>query len=73
MTTTTQTSHRLDFLQEEIQRLKDEHLYQELKSFEGMQGAEIQMESRTILNFSSNNYLGLTNHPKLMEVPSSVP
>src|SRR6478672_8318860 len=67
MTTTTHTSHRLDFLKDEIQRLKDEHLYQELKPFEGMQGAEIQMEGRTILNFSSNNYLGLTNHPKLME------
>jgi glycine C-acetyltransferase len=59
-------SHRLDFVQDEIQRLKDEHLYQELKPFDGMQGPEIRMEGRTILNFSSNNYLGLTNHPKLM-------
>ena len=63
---TTHVSHRLDFLQDELKRLKDEHLYQELKPFGGMQGAEIQMEGRTILNFSSNNYLGLTNHPKLM-------
>ncbi len=59
-------SHRLDFLKDEIQRLKDENLYQALQPFEGMQGAEIQMEGRAILNFSSNNYLGLTNHPKLM-------
>lgn len=67
MNTSTKTSHRLDFLKEEVQRLKDEHLYQSLKPFEGMQGPEIRMEGRRILNFSSNNYLGLTNHPKLME------
>lgn len=59
-------SHRLDFLKEEIQRLKDEHLYQELRPFDGMQGAEILMGGKTLLNFSSNNYLGLTNHPSLM-------
>jgi glycine C-acetyltransferase len=61
-----QQSHRLDFLKEEVQRLKDEHLYQSLHPFEGMQGPEIRMEGRTILNFSSNNYLGLASHPKLM-------
>lgn len=67
MTTTQQTSNRLDFVKEEIQRLKDEHLYQELKPFDGMQDAEITMDGRQILNFSSNNYLGLANHPKLIE------
>lgn len=67
MSTANQTSQRLDFLKDEIQRLKDEHLYQNLKPFEGMQGPEIIMEGRRILNFSSNNYLGLTSHPKLIE------
>jgi glycine C-acetyltransferase len=67
MTATQQTSNRLDFVKEEIQRLKDEHLYQELKPFDGMQDAEITMDGRQILNFSSNNYLGLANHPKLIE------
>ncbi len=68
MTTSTEKkSHRLDFLKEEIQRLKDEHLYQALQPFEGPQDAEISMNGRQILNFSSNNYLGLANHPKLIE------
>lgn len=67
MPTAHKPSTRLDFLKEEVQRLKDEHLYQELKPFDGMQDAEIVMDGRTILNFSSNNYLGLANHPKLME------
>ncbi len=64
---TAKKSHRLDFLQDEIQRLKDEHLYQALQPFEGPQDAEISMNGRQILNFSSNNYLGLANHPKLIE------
>ncbi len=64
---TEKTSHRLDFLKDEIQRLKNEHLYQSLTAFEGQQGAEIHMNGRSILNFSSNNYLGLANHPQLIE------
>lgn len=64
---TEKNSSRLDFVKEEIQRLKDEHLYQELKPFDGMQDAEITMDGRQILNFSANNYLGLANHPKLIE------
>lgn len=66
MTHATEVSHRLDFLKDEIRRLKDEHLYQSLRPFSGQQGAEIIMDGRPVLNFSSNNYLGLTNHPKLM-------
>jgi glycine C-acetyltransferase len=65
-TTPGKVSHRLDFLNDAIQQLKDAHLYQALQPFEGMQGAEIVMDGRSILNFSSNNYLGLTNHPQLM-------
>ncbi|WP_303672606.1 glycine C-acetyltransferase [Vampirovibrio chlorellavorus] len=64
---TEKKSHRLDFLKDEIQRLKDEHLYQALQPFEGPQDAELSMNGRQILNFSSNNYLGLANHPKLIE------
>ncbi len=66
MTKTVQASNRLDFLKDEIQQLKKEHLYQELVPFDGMQGPEITIQGRKILNFSSNNYLGLTNHPTLM-------
>ncbi len=66
MTTMHTISHRLDFLKDEIQALKDQHLYQSLRPFSGQQGAEIVMDGRKILNFSSNNYLGLTNHPRLM-------
>ncbi len=66
MTTATKST-RLNFLNDEIQRLKDEYLYQELVPFDGKAGAEISIGGKTMLNFSSNNYLGLATHPKLME------
>ncbi len=65
--TATMTSDRLDFLNDEIQELKDQHLFQELVTVDGPQGAEIQIDGKTLLNFSSNNYLGLATHPKLKE------
>lgn len=61
-----QTSHRLDFVADEIQRLKDQHLYQELRTMTGPQGTEIVLDGKKVLNFSSNNYLGLTDHPTLV-------
>lgn len=64
MTTATKST-RLDFLNEEVQRLKDEHLYQELTAYDGPSGAEILIDGRKVLNFSSNNYLGFANHPVL--------
>ncbi len=66
-TDTVAHSTRLDFLKDDLQALKDAHLYQSLQPFEGMQGAEITMEGRKILNFSSNNYLGLASHPALIK------
>ena len=66
MTTTAQTSNRLDFLKEELARLKNEHLYQELVPFSGPPGAEITINGKKVINFSGNNYLGLATHPKLI-------
>lgn len=67
MSQTTQTSHRLDFLKDEIQRLKDEHLYQELVTVHGPQDTGITLDGKKLINFSSNNYLGLCTHPRLKE------
>lgn len=58
-------SDRLDFLNDELQRLKDQHLYQSLMPFSGPTGPEILIGGKSVLNFSSNNYLGLATHPKL--------
>jgi glycine C-acetyltransferase len=50
---------------EEIDLLMRRGLYRRLRPVEGAQGAEIFIDGRAALNFSSNNYLGLANHPEL--------
>jgi glycine C-acetyltransferase len=60
-------SGRLRFLEEEIQRLQEVHLYQELKILTGMQDVECVIDGKKVINFSSNNYLGLTRHPALIK------
>jgi len=65
--TATLTSNRLDFLNDEIQALKDQHLFQTLVTVDGPQGAEVMIDGQKLINFSSNNYLGLCTHPKLKE------
>jgi 8-amino-7-oxononanoate synthase len=52
-------------IQEELQALKNKSLYRKLKSVAGEQGPVLTVDGREVLNFSSNNYLGLANHPAL--------
>ena len=49
---------------EEIRRLG---LYRELRRVDSAQGPRIQVGGRELINFSSNDYLGLANHPALKE------
>jgi glycine C-acetyltransferase len=53
-----------DFLAE-LQALKRGGLYRTLRRVDGEQSAEIVLDGRRALNFSSNNYLGLAAHPAL--------
>jgi len=57
----------LDWLQDELQALGDAGLYNNIRTISSPQGAWLQIEGRRVLNFSSNNYLGLANHPHLVE------
>ena len=47
--------------------LKDAGLYKEERIIEGPQQAEIFVKGKNVLNFCANNYLGLSNHPRLIE------
>ncbi len=55
-----------DFLENSLQNLKDKGLYRSLKTVEGPQDSEILVQGRRLINFSSNNYLGLAHHPVLI-------
>ena len=54
-------------LQEELNNIKAAGLYKQERIIQSQQGAEINVNNKTVLNFCSNNYLGLANHPQLIE------
>lgn len=56
-----------EFLDENIQYLKDNGLYNEIDSIEGANGPEIKINGKNYVNLSSNNYLGLATNEDLKE------
>jgi glycine C-acetyltransferase len=57
----------LGFLDEALDALRSEGLYRHLRVLEGEQKPHARFDGREVINLSSNNYLGLTTHPKLRE------
>jgi len=57
----------LAYLGEELDSLKKQNLYRNLRILEGEQKAHTTFDHRSVVNLSSNNYLGLTTHPRLRE------
>jgi glycine C-acetyltransferase len=57
----------LDHLAAEIQALRDQGTYRPLRVLDDEQKARTSIDHRVVVNLSSNNYLGLTTHPKLRE------
>ena len=55
----------MDFLRDQLEDLRGSGLYRSLREVEGPQGTTIVIDGRKLLQFSSNNYLGLANHPRL--------
>ena len=51
----------------ELEELRGRGLYREMPSISGLPGRLIAVEGRQVLNFSSNNYLGLAGHPAVIE------
>lgn len=58
---------KLAWIQEELQHLKDAGLYNRIRTISSPQGARLVVDGKRVLNFCSNNYLGLANHPRLVE------
>jgi glycine C-acetyltransferase len=55
----------VDFIQDELQSLRKASLYRRIRSVAGEQDAILTVDGCQVLNFCSNNYLGLANHPAL--------
>jgi glycine C-acetyltransferase len=56
---------KTDWIQQEIDGLKSQGLYNTIRTIGSPQGAWLVVDGKKALNFCSNNYLGLANHPAL--------
>jgi glycine C-acetyltransferase len=58
---------KTDWIQNEIDSLKQQGLFNTIRTIESPQGAWLTVDGQHVLNFCSNNYLGLANHPLLLK------
>src|SRR5262245_44512504 len=59
--------HLRQVLQPQLDDLQSRGLYKRERQLQGPQGASIQVSGREVINFCANNYLGLANHPAIVE------
>jgi len=52
-------------IQDELKEIRNAGLYRRLRRVENGQGPALLLDGREVINFSSNNYLGIANHPAL--------
>ncbi|MEN3015208.1 MAG: glycine C-acetyltransferase [bacterium] len=58
---------KFDFVYEQLEDLKKEHRYNYIRVIESGQGPWLIIDSKKKLNLCSNNYLGLANHPEIIQ------
>ena len=60
-----------EWISHELGELKSSGLYNQIRTLSSPQGAYLMVDGKQVLNFCSNNYLGLANHPHLVEAARS--
>jgi glycine C-acetyltransferase len=60
-------STRIQWIQDELDQLKQAGLYNRIRTLSSPQGAWLTVDGKQVLNFCSNNYLGLANHPRIVQ------
>ncbi len=60
-------STKLQWIETELANLKEQGLFNTIRTIGTPQGAWIEVDGRRVLNLCSNNYLGLANHPRLKD------
>ena len=57
---------KTQWITQELEGLQNQGLYNRIRTIGSPQGAWLVVDGRKVLNFCSNNYLGLANHPRLV-------
>ena len=57
----------LAYLDKELNSLREQGLFRPLRVLDGEQGAHASIDHHSVVNLSSNNYLGFTSHPRLRQ------
>ncbi len=55
----------LAYLDEELAALREQHLYRPLRVMSSAQGPIVTLDGRQVISLSSNDYLGLSHHPRM--------
>jgi len=63
---------KTDWISQEIENLKQAGLYNRIRTIGSPQGAWLVVDGKKVLNFCSNNYLGLANHPRLVAAAKKI-
>ena len=56
-----------DYLSQTLAEIREAGLYKEERLIESPQRASIEVKGKQMLNFCANNYLGLSDNPRLIE------
>jgi glycine C-acetyltransferase len=62
---------KIQWISDELTNLEEAGLFTNIRTLSSPQGAWLMVDGRKALNFCSNNYLGLANHPRLVEAAKS--
>jgi glycine C-acetyltransferase len=61
------TDTKTTWISQELASLKEQGLFTNIRTLSSAQGAWLVVDGKRVLNFCANNYLGLANHPHLVE------
>jgi glycine C-acetyltransferase len=61
------TDTKTAWISQEIASLREQGLFTNIRTLSSAQGAWLVVDGKRVLNFCANNYLGLANHPRLVD------
>jgi glycine C-acetyltransferase len=64
--------NRLEWMEQELDSLKQAGLFNRIRTLSSPQGAHLVVDGKSVLNFCSNNYLGLANHPRMVKAVQDI-